>query len=144
MRTTMVRDEGGGTVVIDGGGGEAVGGNVVTYYNRDNNDWDVDDGDDAHAPGFADAAPAVGHAKGEHVIGPGENFITAPEKFQRFGEWLLVWLMTQYCAMRSPSEIQVVEVSLGKGTLMCDIVRSAIATFPYFALAEGRRLAGTL
>ncbi len=54
---------------------------------------------------------------------------------QLFGELLLVWLMTQYHTMRSPSEIQVAKIGPGKGTLVCDIVRSAIATFPDFASA---------
>jgi hypothetical protein len=130
--TTKVGGAGGGVVV---GGGDAIGGSVATDH--DDDDWDADDGDNAYEPIFADPAdPApAGLAGGEHVIGAGGDFITAPEVSQLFGESLLVWLMTQYRAMRSPSEIQLVEIGPGKGTLVCDIVRSAIATFPDFASA---------
>ena len=131
--TTNVGGVGGGGGVVDEGG--AVGGSVATDH--DDDDWDADDGDDAYEPIFADPAdPApAGLAGGEFVIGAGGDFITAPEVSQLFGESLLVWLMTQYRAMRSPSEIQLVEIGPGKGTLVCDIVRSAIATFPDFASA---------
>ena len=54
---------------------------------------------------------------------------------QLFGKAILVWLMTQYQTLGSPEKIQVVEISPGKGTLICDIVRSAVTTFPDFASA---------
>ena len=94
-------------------------------------DWDLDEdnGDAIHA---SDASTHVG---GEHVIGSGGDFITAPEVSQLFGESLLVWLMTQYQTLNSPSKIQLIEIGPGKGTLICDIVRSAISTFPDFASA---------
>ena len=57
---------------------------------------------------------------GEHVIGSGGDFITAPEVSQLFGESLLVWLTTQYRMMNGPSEIQLVEIGPGKGTLICE------------------------
>ncbi|KAL7469669.1 hypothetical protein ACHAXS_009940 [Conticribra weissflogii] len=104
----------------------------------DDNDWDLDD--DEIGEGNGDA---VG---GEHVIGSGGDFITAPEVSQLFGESVLVWLMTQYQTMGSPSKIQLIEIGPGKGTLMCDMLRSAIATFPDFASAltstggEGKRV----
>ncbi|KAL3776141.1 hypothetical protein ACHAW5_003259 [Stephanodiscus triporus] len=78
----------------------------------------------------------------DHVIGSGGDFITAPEVSQLFGESLLVWLMTQYRVMNGPSEIQLVEIGPGKGTLICDIVRSAIGTFPDFASALTSSAAG--
>jgi len=93
----------------------------------DDNDWDLDE--DEIGGGNGDA---VG---GEHVIGSGGDFITAPEVSQLFGESLLVWFMTQYQTMGSPSKVQLIEIGPGKGTLMCDILRSAIATFPDFASA---------
>jgi hypothetical protein len=43
--------------------------------------------------------------------------------------------MTQYRTLDGPSEIQIVEIGPGKGTLICDIVRSAVSTFPDFASA---------
>lgn len=72
---------------------------------------------------------------GEHIIGSSGDFITAPEVSQLFGESHLVWLMTQYQRLNSPPKIQIIEIGPGKGTLMCDMVRSAITTFPDFASA---------
>jgi NADH dehydrogenase [ubiquinone] 1 alpha subcomplex assembly factor 7 len=94
-------------------------------------DWDLDEDnvDAIHASGDST------HVGGEHVIGSGGDFITAPEVSQLFGESLLVWLMTQYQTLNSPSKIQLIEIGPGKGTLICDIVRSAISTFPDFASA---------
>ncbi|EED95661.1 predicted protein [Thalassiosira pseudonana CCMP1335] len=60
----------------------------------------------------------------EQVIGAAGDFITAPEVSQLFGESLLVWLMTQYQSLGSPAKIQLIEIGPGKGTLICDIVRS--------------------
>lgn len=99
----------------------------------DDNDWDLDDEDDLIDTNIAsNDDDFVG---GEQVIGAAGDFITAPEVSQLFGESLLVWLMTQYQSLGSPSKIQLIEIGPGKGTLMCDIVRSAIATFPDFASA---------
>ena len=96
----------------------------------DDNDWDIEDDDnDIH---ISDKTDKVG---GEQIIGSGGDFITAPEVSQLFGEALLVWLMTQYQTLNSPSKIQIIEIGPGKGTLICDIVRSAVNTFPDFAAA---------
>lgn len=100
-------------------------------------DWDADEGDEENVPVFAEstADSAQRHVGGEHIIGSGGDFITAPEVSQLFGESLLVWFMTQYRTLNGPSEIQIVEIGPGKGTLICDIVRSAVSTFPDFASA---------
>lgn len=100
----------------------------------DDDDWedDMDNNDEEYVPVFNDNSKQVG---GEHVIGSGGDFITAPEVSQLFGESLLVWFMTQYRTLNGPSEIQIVEIGPGKGTLICDILRSAISTFPDFASA---------
>ncbi len=97
----------------------------------DENDWDLNDDND-NGNEFTKGGR---HRGGEHVIGSGGDFITAPEISQLFGESLLVWFMTQYRALNAPSQIQIIEIGPGKGTLICDIVRSAISTFPDFALA---------
>jgi hypothetical protein len=133
MRTTTGEEE-----AVDGENGVATAEDDVNddeddVNDDDEDDWDADDDDD-YVPVFADAPGAV-HVGGEHIIRWGGDFITAPEVSQLFGESLLVWLMTLYRAMRSPSEIQVVEIGPGKGTLICDIVRSAIRSFPDFASA---------
>jgi len=102
---------------------------------EDDNDWDLDDDDHVDDIQPADDSTTQQHVGGEHVIGSGGDFITAPEVSQLFGESLLVWLMTQYETLNSPSKIQIIEIGPGKGTLICDIVRSAITTFPDFASA---------
>lgn len=101
----------------------------------DDNDWDLDDDsvdDNSH---LTSTDPTQQHVGGEHVIGASGDFITAPEVSELFGESLLVWLITQYQALGSPSKIQLIEIGPGKGTLVCDILRSALTTFPDFASA---------
>jgi NADH dehydrogenase [ubiquinone] 1 alpha subcomplex assembly factor 7 len=92
----------------------------------DDDDWDLDD----------DIATSDnGEIGGEQIIGSGGDFITAPEVSQLFGESILVWLITQYQTLGKPSKIQLIEIGPGKGTLICDIIRSAISTFDDFASA---------
>ena len=101
----------------------------------DDNDWDLDDdsaNDNSHFTGNDVTQQSVG---GEHVIGASGDFITAPEVSELFGESLLVWLITQYQTLGNPSKIQLIEIGPGKGTLICDIMRSALTTFPDFASA---------
>ncbi|KAL3793820.1 hypothetical protein HJC23_006180 [Cyclotella cryptica] len=96
---------------------------------EDDNDWDLDE-DDFHSVSNTDD-----NIGGEQIIGSGGDFITAPEVSQLFGESILVWLMTQYQTLGKPSRIQLIEIGPGKGTLICDILRSAILTFSDFASA---------
>lgn len=63
--------------------------------------------------------------RGHRLIGQAGDFTTAPEISQIFGECLTIWLLTQYEALGKPSKIQLVELGPGRGTLMCDILRSA-------------------
>jgi len=118
------------------GGAAAVGAAehvaAETTEMEDDNDWDLDDDEEAI---HSDDGDSTKHVGGEHVIGSGGDFITAPEVSQLFGESLLVWLMTQYQTLGSPSRVQIVEIGPGKGTLICDILRSAVETFPDFASA---------
>ena len=93
----------------------------------DDNDWDLDDDEVT-----LDSNDEVG---GQQIIGSGGDFITAPEVSQLFGESILVWLMTQYQTLGKPTKIQLIEIGPGKGTLICDIIRSAISTFDDFASA---------
>uniref|UniRef100_A0A7S2Q308 type II protein arginine methyltransferase n=1 Tax=Skeletonema marinoi TaxID=267567 RepID=A0A7S2Q308_9STRA len=116
-------------------------GGIVTAIADDNddddNDWDLDDdsvNDNSHLTSN-DPTQQQQHVGGEHVIGASGDFITAPEVSELFGESLLVWLITQYQTLGNPSKIQLIEIGPGKGTLICDVLRSALTTFPDFAAA---------
>lgn len=106
----------------------------TTFDDVDDNDWDLDDDIDDHVTNNS-SDPSQQHVGGEHVIGASGDFITAPEVSELFGASLLVWLITQYQALGNPSKIQLIEIGPGKGTLICDIMRSALTTFPDFASA---------
>ncbi|KAL7537356.1 hypothetical protein ACHAXR_007763 [Thalassiosira sp. AJA248-18] len=122
-----------GLVAGGGGGGEGIAVEEDDVF--DDDDWDLDNDDEDTTPTNDDSTQHQQHVGGEHVIGSGGDFITAPEVSQLFGESLLVWLMTQYQTLNCPSKIQIIEIGPGKGTLICDIVRSAVNTFPDFASA---------
>eukprot|EP00985_Skeletonema_marinoi_P013153 scaffold6490_cov97-Skeletonema_marinoi.AAC.3 len=118
--------------------GQKDGGIVTAIADDDNDDdWDLDDdsvNDNSHLTSN-DPTQQQQHVGGEHVIGASGDFITAPEVSELFGESLLVWLITQYQALGNPSKIQLIEIGPGKGTLICDVLRSALTTFPDFAAA---------
>jgi NADH dehydrogenase [ubiquinone] 1 alpha subcomplex assembly factor 7 len=119
---------------------------IAAAEDDDDNDWDLDDDnvfDSSHYLTNNDSTQKQQqqqqqqqqHVGGEHVIGASGDFITAPEVSELFGESLLVWLITQYQTLGNPSKIQLIEIGPGKGTLICDILRSALTTFPDFASA---------
>jgi NADH dehydrogenase [ubiquinone] 1 alpha subcomplex assembly factor 7 len=66
--------------------------------------------------------------------GLGQDFTTAPETSQIFGELLGLWAAHEWQQMGSPSCISLVEVGPGRGTLMNDVLRAA-SSVPGFAAA---------
>lgn len=60
---------------------------------------------------------------GEDSIG--QDFTTAPEVSQMFGELVGLWALDLYQQMGSPESLTYVEVGPGRGTLMADILRVA-------------------
>ena len=64
--------------------------------------------------------------------GLGEDFITAPEISQIFGELLGLWLANEWQVLGRPDCLTLVEVGPGRGTLMADALRAggAVPGFP--------------
>lgn len=59
--------------------------------------------------------------------GIGRDFITAPETSQIFGELIGLWLVHEWKALGAPETFQLVEIGPGRGQLMADALRVAVA-----------------
>ena len=57
--------------------------------------------------------------------GIGEDFITAPEISQIFGELIGLWLANEWQSLGAPERLNLVEIGPGRGTLMADAWRAA-------------------
>ena len=68
--------------------------------------------------------PAHGYYQQETVFGEDGDFTTAPEISQMFGEMVGLWLADRWIKMGRPSEINLIELGPGRGTLMADILRA--------------------
>ncbi|TPX63202.1 hypothetical protein SpCBS45565_g06797 [Spizellomyces sp. 'palustris'] len=74
--------------------------------------------------------PLGGYYMKGDVFGAAGDFTTSPEISQMFGELVAVWFVTQWQALGSPKNIQLVELGPGRGTLMSDMLR-ALGHFDY-------------
>jgi len=81
----------------------------------------IPDGEDHTTPPDGGGKEGRGH----RIIGAAGDFTTAPEISQIFGECLTVWLLAQFETLGKPSRVQLVEIGPGRGTLICDVLRSA-------------------
>lgn len=68
--------------------------------------------------------PLEGYYATRPAIGPGGDFITAPQVSQMFGELIGLWLVETWRAMGAPSPVRLVEAGPGDGTLIGDILRA--------------------
>lgn len=59
--------------------------------------------------------------------GLGEDFITAPETSQVFGELIGLWAAHEWQQMGSPERFSLIEIGPGRGTLMADALRATKA-----------------
>jgi SAM-dependent MidA family methyltransferase len=71
--------------------------------------------------------PEHGYYRTRRAIGAGEDFITAPEISQVFGELIGLWSVVVWQQLGSPSRVRLVELGPGRGTLMRDALRAARA-----------------
>lgn len=59
----------------------------------------------------------------QNPFGSKGDFITSPEISQVFGEMIGVWAASSWLKMGSPSDIAIIELGAGRGTLMRDFLR---------------------
>ncbi|MBC7281363.1 MAG: class I SAM-dependent methyltransferase [Hoeflea sp.] len=69
------------------------------------------------------ADPEHGYYQSREPFGRAGDFITAPEISQLFGEMIGVSLVHAWQAQGSPSDVRIVEIGPGRGTLMSDALR---------------------
>lgn len=60
-----------------------------------------------------------------HALGPGGDFVTAPEVSQMFGELIGAWATDLWVRAGQPADAALVELGPGRGTLMADLLRVA-------------------
>ncbi len=83
--------------------------------------------------------PEGGYYMGRDPLGARGDFITAPEVSQMFGELIGLWCAETWQRLGAPSEIALVELGPGRGTLMADALRAA-RQVPDFTAALGVHL----
>jgi NADH dehydrogenase [ubiquinone] 1 alpha subcomplex assembly factor 7 len=67
--------------------------------------------------------PDHGYYRTANPLGAGGDFTTAPEISQLFGELIGAWLIDCWAQSGRPSQVNLVELGPGRGTLMADILR---------------------
>jgi NADH dehydrogenase [ubiquinone] 1 alpha subcomplex assembly factor 7 len=71
--------------------------------------------------------PEHGYYRRRQPIGGEGDFVTAPEISQIFGELIGLWCADLWQRGGAPDPVRVVELGPGRGTLMADFLRAAIA-----------------
>lgn len=67
--------------------------------------------------------PTYGYYESQEAVG--QDFTTAPEISQVFGELIGAWAIDYYEKLGQPKALSLVELGPGKGTLMADFLRTA-------------------
>jgi NADH dehydrogenase [ubiquinone] 1 alpha subcomplex assembly factor 7 len=68
--------------------------------------------------------PEHGYYVARDPLGREGDFTTAPEVSQMFGELLGLWAASVWKAMGSPSQLRLIELGPGRGTMMLDALRA--------------------
>lgn len=63
------------------------------------------------------------------ILGTRGDFITSPEISQVFGELLAVFFISRWQSAGAPKNVRIVELGPGRGTLLCDMLRT-FSAFP--------------
>jgi NADH dehydrogenase [ubiquinone] 1 alpha subcomplex assembly factor 7 len=69
--------------------------------------------------------PRHGYYTTRDPIGARGDFITAPEISQMFGELIGLWMAAVWNRMGEPSNVRVIELGPGRGTMLADALRAA-------------------
>ncbi|MFK0329881.1 class I SAM-dependent methyltransferase [Rhizobium sp. NPDC090275] len=69
------------------------------------------------------ADPEYGYYKTKEPFGSSGDFVTAPEVSQLFGEMIGVFIVHAWQRHGTPSDVKLVEIGPGRGTMMSDMLR---------------------
>ena len=81
--------------------------------------------------------PELGYYTRGDPLGPGGDFVTAPELSQAFGEVIGAWFAQAWLDLGRPAPFRLVELGPGRGTLLADALR---ATRTVAGFHDGMRL----
>ena len=65
------------------------------------------------------------------VFGSKGDFITSPDISQMFGEMIGIWCVAMWEHLGKPTQLRIVELGPGKGTLMADLLRGTKPFVPF-------------
>lgn len=74
--------------------------------------------------------PVHGYYRTRDPLGSAGDFVTAPEISQMFGELVGIWIAATWEAMGAPTDLALVELGPGRGTLMDDALRALTRAAP--------------
>ncbi|KAL2636320.1 hypothetical protein R1flu_007799 [Riccia fluitans] len=83
--------------------------------------------------------PTAGFYMNRDVFGVEGDFVTSPEISQMFGELIGVWSTCLWHQMGQPSQVALIELGPGRGTLMADLIRGT-SKFDEFSRAVSLHL----
>lgn len=86
--------------------------------------------------GHALAHPEYGYYMSRDPFGRSGDFTTAPEISQMFGEMIGAWLADIWAQYGEPAQFILLELEVGRGTLMADVVRTCAKVQGFMEAAQ--------